>query len=186
MIPCWPWLDLTRTLQRSFLRPCFVDCPWRLAPSEVFQMSPPEPPERARVGPQVLNVVGLPACSRQLRLPTLSRPTLIGVIPRQAVYRLPTALSLMFLTRSWDSSEARSEPWTAVSRTKPRRYQSPGQFVRSNSWRIPTRPMTATCSPEGHAAPTFPLLGFTYSTVTRLSGPNPPLRDGMSARGTQL
>lgn len=33
-------------------------------------------------------------------LVTLSRPMRIGVIPRQAVYRLPTALSLIRLTRS--------------------------------------------------------------------------------------
>lgn len=138
MIPCWPWLDLTRTLRRSFLRPCFVECPWWSAPSEVFQMSPPEPPERASVGPQVLNVVGLPACSRQLRLPTLSRPMLIGVIPRQAVYRLPTALSLILLTRSWDSSEARSEPWD-----------------RSITDEAPSAPVTRTICPLQHLADTY-------------------------------
>lgn len=112
-------------------------------------------------------------CSRDVGLFTTAAETPnLGTLSRtlacqrhscQAVYRLPTALSLILLTRPVDSSEADSEPWTAVSRENPHRYQSLGQFVCSNTWRGPDRPMTVTYSPDGLAAPTFLPLGFAYS-----------------------
>lgn len=73
-------------------------------------------------------------------LGTLPRPMRIGVIPRQAAHCLPTALSLILLTRSHRFLRGTfgTLDRSTASRAKPHRYQSLGQFVRSNTWRICT------------------------------------------------